>query len=199
MLPMVSSPWGSLSASCDLTPRAMACRHVRCPPLFMAHTGGGDHVPASQGVHTGALPEPVLDLAQAEHPIPHERPGDDCAVPVPGRDAYDLEAHVLRGRDDDRSGQRETLSQRQLGVTSPRREVEDQCVQLAPLHSVDERSSEACPPSAHAGWRGCRRQSACPRLKDQAQPKARPDRRFPILRRPRRSPLCACTGRSSPS
>src|SRR5271166_3138717 len=56
--------------------------------------------------------------------------------------AGDLQTHVLRRRYDDRSGQREALSQRQLGVTSPRREVEDQGVQLAPLHAADEQVQE---------------------------------------------------------
>ncbi len=44
------------------------------------------------------------------------------------------ESHILRGRDDDGSGHRHLLRQRQMDVAGSRRKVHNEVVQITPLH-----------------------------------------------------------------
>src|SRR5258706_14158520 len=88
----------------------------RCPPPPPAATA--EHVCALSAVRTR---EGAHVLNDAEY-------GDMHGLEHPQTATGDLQAHVLRRRHDDRTRQRVALRQRQLGVTGPGREVENQVV-----------------------------------------------------------------------
>ena len=80
---------------------------------------------------------------EAAHVLDHAERADVDLAEHRDRLARVEQAHLLRRRHDHRARQRDELAERERGVAGARRQVDDEVVELAPLHVAQELGDRA--------------------------------------------------------